>query len=214
MEKITIEENSEQQDAAIKKINSFCAKVNEALVEFKTDTGYSPTFDEVKKLIQGQDLSGLRENVNSSLESQLDKQKVSGKLMRENLKAGVSVLINTLSKNLNIQSVVPGSEYLHFLSMQAGKIELKKEQEEEIRETFRNCLTTEEGKFFFDLHKSAAQSINELSKFISQKTTLQYSHIDQLTKNFFDMDFNTGEIDINSIDYETCIQRRKTRGII
>ena len=207
MKKIIIEQNEPQQNAEINKINKFCNTLNQLLLQFKTDTGYSLTMDEVKKIMFGNNTTELKENLNSFLEAQLDTMQVHGTLMRENAKAGANNFVNTLQTQMKQSSLDGG--YLHYLSMKNNTLIFEKSEEEKIRESFRLCIKTELAKEFYDKHIEAQKALNELSIFVKEKTSLFYPFIGELAKNFFYSNTNTGEVGIESIDYEICIQRRK-----
>lgn len=206
MKKIIIEENAEKQEQELNKINQFCNAVNKELQQFKTDTGYNPNLDEVKKIMVSKDQNLLLQNLNSYLDKQLDKMQITSTLMRENQKAGQKAFINSLFTRLGY--LAGNEKYLHQLSMEGGLLILSKKSEDEIRDSFRNYITSEKAKEFWNLHKAATQSLNEFSLFVKENTTLSYVSIEDLSKEFFFMDYTSRNVEIESIDYEGCVQRR------
>lgn len=210
MKKIIIEENESAQTSEINKINQFRDSVNKELLQFKADTGYSPTLEDVKGLMISNDTSGLESSLNSSLESQLDKMNITGDLMRKNHKAGANDYVKKLFARLQQEGIF-GVRYLHNLSMKDGLLFLNKEQEEQVRDTFRNCITSETGKELYERHKALAQSFSEFSKFVKEKTSLSYVSSGELANEFFDMDYKTGNIEISNIGYERIIRWRIER---
>ncbi|MEO9146189.1 MAG: hypothetical protein ABI237_11605 [Ginsengibacter sp.] len=206
MKKIIIEENAEMQEQELNKTNQFCNAVNKELQQFKTDTGYNPTMDEVKKIMVSKDPILLLDNLNSFLDKQLDQMKITSTLMRANQKAGQKTFVDNLFKKLNFLPYKSG--YLHQLSMENGLLILSKENEVEIRDSFRNYITSEKAKQFWELHKAATQALNIFSVFVKENTTLSYVSIEDLSKEFFYMDFETRNVESESMDYEGCVQRR------
>lgn len=209
MKRIIINENEGSQNSEISKINQFRDSVNKELLQFKADTGYSPTLEEVRGLMISNDASGLQSSLNSSLESQLDKMNVTGNLMRENFKAGANDFIKKLS--IRFHQLSAGASHLFNLSMQDGILSLSKEQEEQIRDSFRHCVTSDTGKELYEKHKALAQSFAEFSKFLKEKTSLSYVSSGQLANEFFDLDNETGNIGITDIGYERIIQYKSER---
>lgn len=206
MKKIIIEENADMQEQELTKVNQFCNAVNKELAQFKTDTGYNPTMDEVKQIMASKNLNLLLQNLNSFLDSQLDKINVTSTLMRENQKAGQKTFVDDLFKQLNFLS--HNSRYLYQLSMEHGLLILSKESEAEIRDNFRNYITSEKPKEFWELHKAATQALNTFSVFVKENTTLSYVSIEDLAKEFFYMDYESRNVESESIEYEGCIKRR------
>ena len=209
MKRIIIKENESAQTSEINKINQFRDSVNKELLQFKADTGYSPTLEEVKSLMTSRDTSGLQSSLNSFLESELDKMNITSKLMRENQKTGANDFINKLLNRF--QQLSPGASHLFNLSMKDGILFLSKEQEEQIRDSFRNCVTSETGKELYEKHKTLAQSFTDFSKLVKERTSLSYISVGQLADEFFDLDYETGDIEINDIAYERIIQYRTER---
>lgn len=209
MKKLIIQENAAAQTSEISKINQFRDAVNKELHQFKADTGYSPTLEEVKSLMISRDTSGLQSSLNSSLERELDKMNITSKLMRDNHKAGANDFVNKLLNRF--QQLSQEVRYLHNLSMKDGLLLLSKEQEEQVRDSFRNCITSETGKELYEKHKVLAQSFSEFSKFLKEKTSLRYVSSGELAREFFDMDYETGNIEISNIAYERIIQWRIAR---
>lgn len=209
MKRIIIKENEGEQAAEINKISQLCDAANKELMQFKADTGYGPTLEDVKSLVISNDPDFLQLNLNASLENQLDKLNITGKLMRDNQKAGANEFINQLSTKL--RQLRDGARYLHNLSMKDGLLFLNKEQEEQIRDSFRHCVTSDTGKELYEKHKALAQSFSEFSKLVKEKTSISCISSGELANEFFDLDYETGNIDINSIDYERIIQMRIRR---
>ena len=155
------------------------------------------------------DPSDLQSKLNSSLESQLDNMNITSKLMRENFKAGANNFVNKLL--IKLRQLSPGASYLYNLSMQDGILLLSKEQEEKVRDTFRNCITSDTGKELYEAHKALAQSFSEFSKLVKKNTSLSYVSVAELANEFFDLDYETGNIEITAIGYERIIQYRNER---
>lgn len=209
MKRIIINENESAQTSELSKINQFCNSVNRELQQFKADTGYSPTLEDVKSVIISSDATGLQSRLDSSLENQLDKMNITGKLMRENQKAGANEFVKKLL--IRLQQERSGARYLSNLSMKDGVLFLSKEQEEQVRDEFRNYITSDTGNEFHEKHKALAKSFSEFSKFVKEKTSLSYGSSGELAEEFFERDYETGNIEITGIDYERVIQRRIER---
>ncbi|HEV8079554.1 MAG TPA: hypothetical protein VGP43_02495 [Chitinophagaceae bacterium] len=212
MERIILEENKNKQDSEINKVHKFLSAVNKELLVFNSDTGgYQLRLDQVIKVLNGADTYYLLEPVDAFFDKQLDNSKITGKLMRDNFKAGTKELINKFLFNMKSLNNMQGSEYIHNgLSMNnAGLLELTKENEDKIKDSFRSCINTDDGNEFYKKHEEAAKHLSSFCTFVKKHTEgLNYINISQLAGNFFSLDNTSGEVKVNHVNYDRFITKK------
>ncbi len=210
MEKIIVKENKQQQDAIINHIIQFILALNKPIAEFKKATFYSLSSDDVLRLMNNHNgaVQVINEKLNLFLDKELDRQKITIPLMRSNFKTGYQDIVSSLSSELRKHIAQPGFNYLYMLTMENNKLVLNKENEEIIRESFRNIINSEAAKKLFDLQNEVAEKLQEFWKFINEKTSLQYFTMAQVTETFFYLDVETKQIEIDTdIDYERIMKK-------
>jgi len=205
VEKIIIDENLTEQNNKIYNARNFCNAVNEVLLQFKENTGCPINLQEVKKAIDG-DQYALHESLDSYLEKQLDEKKITGKLMRENFKAGANNIVNSFLLNIKKLSGIVGSDLFEHLSMENGILILSKEHEEIIRDSCRHYITSEKANEFFTKHKTAAAALTDLSVFIKNNTWISSTTVGNMADKLFSLDSQTGEVGINGIAYDRTLK--------
>lgn len=194
MEKIVLKDNKNQADNEVRKIQSFCSKVNEILPEFGKENGYQLTMEDIQELFQKRELDDLVNAVNRHIESSLTGVKITN-VVRKVFTSNTEEFIYGFAERLK---KINSSEIdFKTLSLKDGALVLTDESEKEVREKLVSCITTENGKQLYDLCLEAVKPISEFSQFVKQNTPLNYYITVNQLGNFFSMDPKTGEVTIN-----------------
>lgn len=203
--KILLSEDKEGLNAAIRDINKIAGKLNAILPVFETETGYSLTREDITRLISSPDQDDIIDKVNSKIKEGFPGAKIKG-LMEKTLFANTTEFVYSFSNKIKSVVATGGTRHIGLLSLIDGELKLEKEQEEKINEEFRKYLTTETGKLFFEKHKKAVESLNDLLSFIKENTVIEIFHPQQMTGNLFLFDTTTKLVSLTDVAYERALK--------
>ena len=189
---IILNENKDMQNAEIERINSFCFRLNKVLPEFEAENGYKLNISEVATLLQRNDYDQVIESVNAFIAKGLKAIRVT-ETVKKTFTNGTASYVRSFANKLKQASESENLNFLNELSIDNGKIILGKEGEQAIGAKFVNKITTAHGKEFHDLHLAAAESLTEISKFITGSTRLRYLSLFQMAADLFRYD-SQGEV--------------------
>ena len=206
MEPIILKQNLEKQNHEIKQIHLFCSKINEVLPEFEKETSYVLDMHDVQILIQSNNQDPLIEKVKKSMEKSFASF---SQITRTILKKGVDEFVYGFAEKIKAINLRWQTEHLNDLSIENGKLSLRKEQEQAIRETFVKAITTEAGKEFYDISLATAKELTGLLKFVKEYTGINVRSIEGLVNNLFCIDVTTGEVNAHEdIGYDYCTKTK------
>ncbi len=207
MEPIIINENLEKQNDEIRKINSFCSKFNEILPEFKNETGYELNFNDFISLLHSQEPNELINQVNEHMMQGVKDVGLTRKTFTQNTKEFIYGFSEKLKRFYSLNH----SDYLHSLSMENGLLILPKENENEIRSSFIDAITTEKGMQLFELHKEAARVLNELFQFLKKHRAAPIAprSIEEITEGII-LNQEAGEVELlKNMGYDRATRELK-----
>jgi len=206
MERIIINENAAKYEREIGKLMQYIGQVNEVLEQFEGQTGYSPNLQDVQEIITSKKTESLTKNLEASLDRQLDKLKIVSKVILDNMKSNTEPIIKELVNKINWIAYTNAGLYSHNLAMADGKLYLPEEQAEEIKDSIRYYVASDEAKEFYKLHKAAEKVLNDLFTFVSANTRLRPYNIG----DYFALFPATGKVECEELDYEGCILKEET----
>lgn len=201
MQQIILNENVQMQDMEIRKLNSFCTKINNVLPEFEVQTGYKLTMPELRTLFERSDLDELINHVNQSIESGLKGIKITG-IVRKTFTGNTAEFVYSFADKLKGIYQLNDNNNFRNLSIENGLLCLSSEAENAIRKNFIDVIATERGKEFYELHLAAAKSFSELGTFIKVNTPINFITVAEMSNALFSLE-KTGKIEINkNINYD------------
>ena len=207
MQQIILNPNLERQNDEIKKVNSFCTKINAVLPEFEKETGYKLNMNEVIMLFERNELDELIDNVNRSIESGLKGIRITG-IIRKTFTANTAEIVYSFGNKMKRLLSLNSTDYLRQLSMENGLLCLSKDQEQAIREKFIVAIKTDGGKEFYELHLAAAKSLSDLLKFVKANTRIEVYYSQQIG-NLFALNNATGEVSTGThIGYDYAVESK------
>ena len=211
MQQIILNENLEKQNDELRKIHLYCSKINEILPEFEKETNYELNMQDVQMLIQTNNQDPLIEKVKKSMEKSFASF---NQITRTILKEGIDEFVYSFAEKIKAVNLRWQIEHLKSLSIENGKLFLRKEQEQALRQTFVKAINTQSGKEFYDISLSTANGLTELLKFIKENTRINFHSVGAIVTDLFYIDAATGEVKANeNIDYDYCTDPKNQKAL-
>jgi hypothetical protein len=218
MKKIVINERKDLQDADIQNIKYFVSSANKLIRDFngRTTADLIFTKEELDKLfninsdIHKTALYEVNEKLNGCLDKELDAMNAKSALIRTNFKKGAFETLEKFAMALSDLKSLEGHKYLPQLIVVDGLLNLPEGVEEEIRDSFRVSIKTQQGAKLWDLQKEVAIKLKNLLCMIKgnpENIEIQKLSLSQLINICFTE--NDGDLIIQELKYDTIMEASK-----